>query len=290
MGMIGNIKNRNGTVLFKMYESHADARRQAFRVHYHTEIELSLILCGFGTYNSDGKLYPIKTGDVFFYKSSHHHCMTDIAEGGMRILNIHISPLYMHLVKSQAAQEHFGREFLSGSFDTVRLTDTLTKEAGEKLRTLILSIKEELEEKRHGYELLAESYLAEIFVLLSRCALKTQKQSGGEGSEVIFRTLEFIDEHYTEQISLLDLSLFARLEKTYFATLFKRVIGTNPWEYVLIKRIEKAVELLKNTDQSVLSVAGKVGFNNTANFNKIFKKYTGTSPKELRKPREKIQK
>ena len=55
-------------------------------------------------------------------------------------------------------------------------------------------------------------------------------------------------------------------------------------------KTEKAVELLKNTDQSVLSVAGKVGFNNTANFNKIFKKYTGTTPKELRKPREKIQK
>ena len=290
MGMIGNLKNSNGTVLFKMYESHADARRQVFRVHYHTEIELSLILSGFGTYNSDGKLYPVKAGDVFFYKSSQHHCMTDIAEGGMQILNVHISPLYMHLVTSHGAKEHFGRAFLGGSFDTVRLTDALTKEQGDKLRSLILSVKEELSEKRDGYELLSESYLAEIFVLLSRCALKIKKQSAGEKSDVIFRTLEFIDEHYTEQISLAELSLFARLEKTYFATLFKRVIGTNPWEYVLIKRIEKAVELLKHTDQSVLWVAGKVGFNNTANFNKIFKKYTGTLPKELRKTRDKVEK
>lgn len=283
MGAIGEIRNSEGTMLFKMYESHADARRQAFRTHYHTEIELSLIISGSGTYNTEGRLYPVMAGDVFFYKSSVAHCMTDIAEGGMIILNVHISPIYFHLVRSAADAPHFGREFLARSFDTVRLNDILSESEAAAVRELIGRIRYEMTERCEGYELISEAYLSEILVKLARHFPRRSDHAATESSDIIFRTLEFIDSHYTEPISLATLSEEARLEKTYFATLFKRVMGTNPWEYILIKRIERAVELLRSEDSNVLVIAGKVGFNNTANFNKIFKKYTGMTPKELRR-------
>ncbi len=283
MGSIGSIKNANGNILFKMYSSHADARKQAFRVHYHTEIELSLILSGRGTYNSEGKIYTVEKGDMFFYKSSVQHCITDIEGGGMEILNIHISPAYFHLIKSESDTPHFGRDFLRRSFGTVKLTDILEKEESDKIRKLIMEIKTEFCERCTAFELLAESYLSEILVHLSRKMPPPDEHISNESSDIIFKVLEYIDAHYTEQISLSSLSEFARLEKTYFAALFKKNLGTNPWEYILIKRIDKAIELLRITNKNVLDIAGETGFNNTANFNKIFKKYTGMSPKELRK-------
>ncbi len=282
MGSIGSIRNPNGSILFKMYASHADARRQAFRIHYHTEIELSLILSGSGTYNSEGKLYPVVAGDIFFYKSGIQHCITDIADGGMDILNIHISPAYLHLIRSESAPVHFGRDFLRRSFPTVKLTDALSAKEAELIRSLFCSLRSELTEKSNAFELIAESYLTQMLVILSRKMPPPEERISAESSDVIFRALEFMDSHYTEDISLQSISEFARLEKTYFAALFKKTMGTNPWEYILIKRIDRAIKLLRTTSSTVLEIAGQTGFNNTANFNKIFKKYTGMTPKELR--------
>ena len=54
-----------------------------------------------------------------------------------------------------------------------------------------------------------------------------------------------------------------------------------------IKRIEKSLGLLKNTDDTVLSVAAACGYNNTANFNRIFRKITGLTPRQYRVSRGK---
>lgn len=54
------------------------------------------------------------------------------------------------------------------------------------------------------------------------------------------------------------------------------------WDYINIKRIDKALSLLANSNENVLTVATKSGFNNSANFNRIFKKITGLTPKEYR--------
>ena len=139
MIMIGALKNESGNTLFKMYESHADARHRAFRVHYHTELELSLIMSGSGTYNADGRLIPVEAGDVFFYKSSVPHCMSDISEGGMDILNIHISPSYFQLVRAASFAPHFGRDFLRRTLPDVKLTALLSSREADEVREMMLS-------------------------------------------------------------------------------------------------------------------------------------------------------
>ncbi|MBQ3064584.1 MAG: helix-turn-helix transcriptional regulator [Clostridia bacterium] len=58
-----------------------------------------------------------------------------------------------------------------------------------------------------------------------------------------------------------------------------------PAKYITVRRIERAVGLLKTTDKSVLEIATECGFNNTANFNKLFKNHTGTVPKAIRAAR-----
>ena len=65
-------------------------------------------------------------------------------------------------------------------------------------------------------------------------------------------------------------------------SMFKEMNGLTPWEYINIKRINKAVDLLKSSDLSISSVATQCGYNNMANFSRIFKQITGTTPKHIR--------
>ena len=55
------------------------------------------------------------------------------------------------------------------------------------------------------------------------------------------------------------------------------------WDYICIKRIEEALSLIKTTDKNILDIALECGFNNSANFNKILKKYTNLLPSAFRK-------
>ena len=69
------------------------------------------------------------------------------------------------------------------------------------------------------------------------------------------------------------------MSKSYFSTIFKKYNGISPWDYITIKRVEKAVTLLKTTDKTKLEIAQSCGFNSPANFYKAFLRITGKSPK-----------
>ena len=94
----------------------------------------------------------------------------------------------------------------------------------------------------------------------------------------------FIDEHFAEKISLSDLARQCSMSDNHFSYVFKTVFNITPSEYIISKRLELAIQLLvSNPDMNMLDIAFQCGFNNSANFNKIFKKYIGTTPSEYRK-------
>ena len=94
--------------------------------------------------------------------------------------------------------------------------------------------------------------------------------------------LNFMDQNYCSDLSLSDIASKAFMSRTYFCSMFKEMNGLTPWEYINIKRINKAVDLLKSSDLSISSVATQCGYNNMANFSRIFKQITGTTPKHIR--------
>ena len=65
------------------------------------------------------------------------------------------------------------------------------------------------------------------------------------------------------------------MAETYFSSVFKKFNGISPWEYITIKRVENAVELIKNTNMTKLEIAEKCGFSSSSNFYKAFFNITG---------------
>ena len=73
------------------------------------------------------------------------------------------------------------------------------------------------------------------------------------------------------------------MSKSYFLRLFRRYMGTTPYNYLVNFRITQAKELLVLTDHSVSEIAQEVGFGDASNFSTRFAKATGQSPLQYRK-------
>ncbi len=94
--------------------------------------------------------------------------------------------------------------------------------------------------------------------------------------------LEYINEHYAEEISTLDLSRIMSFNETYFCRMFKSIVGTSAVNYINFVRICKA-EMLLEKNLRLLDIATQCGFSSLSYFNRVFKKYTHYSPRDYRK-------
>ena len=93
--------------------------------------------------------------------------------------------------------------------------------------------------------------------------------------------LEFIDENLELPLTLNSIAARASMSPTYFSAVFKKMNSVSVWEYIKIKRIEKAVGLLKTTTLTKLDIAERCGFSSSSNFYKAFKNVTGKTPSEI---------
>ena len=95
--------------------------------------------------------------------------------------------------------------------------------------------------------------------------------------------LRFIEEHYSEDISLADLASSAHISRSECARCFKLSLDTTPYKYLMEFRLSKAAQLLKQTDSPVGDIAAYVGFHQISHFGKCFREKTGCTPREYRK-------
>ena len=102
-------------------------------------------------------------------------------------------------------------------------------------------------------------------------------------SAAVKKALEFIREHYEEQISLQDAADAAEVNPAYLSYLFKQEMKIGFSNYVQELRIDCAKKLLSGTNCRVKDVALRSGFGDYHYFSKTFKKITGMSPAEYRK-------
>lgn len=92
----------------------------------------------------------------------------------------------------------------------------------------------------------------------------------------------YINEHYKEVIRLNDLASLAGMAPTAFSRFFKLRTGRSISDYVIDVRLGHASRLLVDSTTSIAEICYECGFNNVSNFNRIFKKKKGNSPKVFR--------
>jgi AraC-like DNA-binding protein len=92
----------------------------------------------------------------------------------------------------------------------------------------------------------------------------------------------YIDNNYFNDISIDDVSKYVNLTRAYLFRLFKKYLRISPQQYLINIRMEKACELLQNSDFAIGYVARSAGYRDVLLFTKIFKKKIGITPTEFR--------
>ena len=103
-----------------------------------------------------------------------------------------------------------------------------------------------------------------------------------KNNDIIKKAMVYIAENFNTPLTLEDVSDHVHLHPSYFSTVFKNAAGLSFKEYLNKVRIEESKILLQNTDFSIIDIAVAVGFEDQSYFSKVFKKYTGTTPKQFR--------
>lgn len=92
----------------------------------------------------------------------------------------------------------------------------------------------------------------------------------------------YIDQNYRKNLSLNDLSEYTGMNGAYLSHLFSQIEGMTIKDYLNKVRIERAQNLLKYSDRSIIEISDYIGFQSQSYFGRIFKKYTGKTPAQFR--------
>ena len=79
--------------LFTLFDSIKLRKRDVYRNHTHTQIELGFVVAGEGEYVLEGRRFDIRSGDLFLVRPNEQHCVPTITTDELVSFNIHLSPL-----------------------------------------------------------------------------------------------------------------------------------------------------------------------------------------------------
>lgn len=109
-----------------------------------------------------------------------------------------------------------------------------------------------------------------------------QEYADGLSKYKLKQALEYMNAHLSENVSLASISEELEISQFHFCRLFKQSTGMTPHMYLIQQRVERAKQLLKRKEGTMLDIAIECGFANPSHFAKHFRKHTGISPKQFR--------
>jgi AraC family transcriptional regulator len=92
----------------------------------------------------------------------------------------------------------------------------------------------------------------------------------------------YVEEHLSEKIHVEQLACEVNLSPFHFARMFKKTTGQSPHLYVVMRRVERAKQLLRDTELQLVELAADVGFCTQGHFTGVFHRYTGITPRAFR--------
>ena len=261
-------------IIMKSYHSVLLPQRREYNEHHHTECELAVFLEGKGRYTVHGREYEFCKGDVFLFGSNEAHCITEIEEK-MELLNIHFEPKLLwersdsvELLNLFAARsKSFSNRFTGEDSFLGQAVSAIEREIAEPLPCAVITAKCQL-------------FSVLVHIIRHYDCIDPEKVINSHSSltKSLKKAINYINENLSAKLTLEEIASVACMTPTYFSSVFKKFNGVSPWEYITIKRVERAIEMLRSTDMTKLEIAGACGFSSSSNFYKAFLNITGKKP------------
>lgn len=253
-------------------------------LHWHDEMELVVIKKGQGYVSVDFDKHLVHSGDIIMICPGCLHAIEQDASYKMEYENIIFKPELLSSGANDLCMIQYMKPLLEGTFPVEHFL-TPAHEAFESLSNCIRQIDLVCADQTTGWQLAVKSALFYfLFLLISERQKKTVPISHNPKSlEKMKTVLKYVEEHYTEKLTIDDMAELTFYSKSHFMKFFKAHMGTGFTEYLNDYRLTMAARLLKSSDESILMIAEESGFDNLSYFNRIFKRKYGVSPGSYRK-------
>lgn len=255
------------------------------RLHFHNCLEIGICHSFSGTLEIFDSKYSFSEGDVTCIPRNIPH--TTYSDSGNESLWSYLFFDYNELFKEMLPASFYG-------FDLSKFADkffypVFRKNEFPNIRLLVLSIIEELQGKRTGYQYSAKGLLLSLFVEIWRARVETNYSSSAnllintdESQMILNPALSYIEKNYMNSFTIETLADISHLSPTHFRRIFHSIMGSSPLEYLNRTRIQKACLLLRSTEESILSISENVGFRSVSSFNRSFIQIMNVNPRTYR--------
>ena len=246
--------------------------------------------------HSGGEVLALRAGDVALMARGQDHRLSTVEKLSRRALELHEWTVLLRALEAGAAAS-----VVSGAYQLwhtpvhplfQELPDwyLLRAEAEGKLTPLSLAIDLLAQETKRpdlGSQTVVNSLLDVIFsFILRRIVAESSANKQGFGQAVrdaqVRRVLELMHEDCARPWTLVELAKQTGVSRTGLAERFRSAMGDTPLNYLRSLRIQAAMRLLCETEQSLEQVAGAIGYSDAFSFSKVFKRSVGMAPREFR--------
>ena len=253
---------------------------EGFDHHWHTALEIIMPAENYYDVEMGQNHYHLQPGDIFIITSGEMHRLI-APESGRRFIFLFDIAMFANLKGYSTIQTLLSQ------------TPHITKESHPRIYEDVYQIMTQIRNDYFGMADYAEiticSLLLNLFSkigynhlyqkeLFPNIRLSKQKEHVKKFNDL----LDYINVHYTEELSLENMANHIGFSKFHFSRLFKQYTNLTFNEYLNYRRLKAAEELLADRSVPITEVSMRSGFSSISSFNRLFKEAKHCSPREYR--------
>ncbi|MBR6381498.1 MAG: AraC family transcriptional regulator [Lachnospiraceae bacterium] len=251
-----------------------------FLPHWHNAIEIIIPIENYYDVEVDQESFHLMPGDILFIPPRKMHYLHAPKTGSRFICLFDVD--FFPMIRGYSGMQQVVESL-------ILLTPDTHAPIYSEVYDLFNQIWSEYFQYTEFYEFSIYSNLFRIYTLISRYQLgqihlftDSNPAKRKEYFSKLNGVLEYIDEHFTEDLTLDDAADFSGFSKFHFSRLFKEYMNCTFYDYLVSRRIKAAEFYLTNQEMSITDVALQSGFSSISTFNRTFKMKKGCTPGEYR--------
>ncbi len=252
-------------------------------MHWHNEFEIDYVLQGKGDFICGDEHFPVSQGDVIMISPNMLHAAYPSSNMKLHYIAFVFHASMLGLESNDRSSTHCIRPLITG-----QLRVNMKYDSSHSDYSVIRSLTEAIiscANKNNPYDdLLLKSILLQLYWYFE----KNDNHASFQGDDISYSSLirpalEYMTYCYMDSITINELAAKCSISSSHFMNSFKKAVGCSAIEFLTHLRIKAACTALTETTDDISTISYSCGFSNLSNFNKQFKKITGSSPREYRK-------
>lgn len=236
--------------------------------HSHDFCEILYVAGGAGEAILEGKKFRLAPGDLVVVNPGTLHEERSDAKAPLRLIFLAIRDFAVPGLPAGCLSQEKYRVLSCGEYRY-------------KMDIYLQELLQETSSQIEFYQEISQGLVSALLVLVMRL-IRINPEDEAALSQECQKIKEYLDQNFTSPITLDSLSETVYISKHYLSHLFKEQTGVSPIKYLTSKRMEKACELLSETELPVSEVSKAVGYENPLYFSQVFKRIYGISPVKYR--------